>query len=331
LEIGTSNNGTNSSFLGLLPFSALDDSDSDSLLHVTDGETTKRGILVEDLARHRLGRLQGDHSGITGLDELGELFQNLSRTPVNLGDDLLELAGNMGGMAIQHGGVAVFNLTGVVQNDNLSEEGLNFFGRIVLGVTSDVSSADILDRQTLDVESDVVAWDGLLEGLMMHFDGLDVGRQARRSEGNVHSWLEDTGLDTSDWDGTDTTDLVDVLKGDTKGLLSGPLGRSNGVQSLNEGGSLVPAEVSRLLEHVISDPTRDGDEEDVVGVVADLLEEVGNLTLDFEVPLFRVVDGLLIHLVDADDHLLDTKGEGEKSVLAGLTVLRDTSLELTLR
>ena len=36
-----------------------------------------------------------------------------------------------------------------------------------------------------------------------------------------------------------------------------------------------------------------------------------------------------IHLVDGDDELPDTEGEGEESVLAGLAILGDTSLELT--
>ena len=36
-----------------------------------------------------------------------------------------------------------------------------------------------------------------------------------------------------------------------------------------------------------------------------------------------------VHLVDGDDELTDTKGEGEKCMLASLTVLGDTSLELT--
>ena len=36
-----------------------------------------------------------------------------------------------------------------------------------------------------------------------------------------------------------------------------------------------------------------------------------------------------IHLVDGDDELPDTEGEGKEGVLASLTVLRDTSLELT--
>ena len=36
-----------------------------------------------------------------------------------------------------------------------------------------------------------------------------------------------------------------------------------------------------------------------------------------------------VHLVDGDDELPDTEGEGKESVLAGLTVLGDTGLELT--
>ena len=36
-----------------------------------------------------------------------------------------------------------------------------------------------------------------------------------------------------------------------------------------------------------------------------------------------------VHLVDGNDELPDTKGEGKESVLAGLAILGDTSLELT--
>ena len=36
-----------------------------------------------------------------------------------------------------------------------------------------------------------------------------------------------------------------------------------------------------------------------------------------------------VHLVDGDDELPDTESERKKSVLAGLTVLGDTGLELT--
>ena len=36
-----------------------------------------------------------------------------------------------------------------------------------------------------------------------------------------------------------------------------------------------------------------------------------------------------VHLVDGDDELPDTEGEGKESMLAGLAILGDTSLELT--
>ena len=36
-----------------------------------------------------------------------------------------------------------------------------------------------------------------------------------------------------------------------------------------------------------------------------------------------------VHLVDGDDELTDTEGVGKQSVLAGLALLGDTSLELT--
>jgi hypothetical protein len=57
------------------------------------------------------------------LDELGFLFQNLSGTSVDLGVDLGELTGDVGSVAIEDGGVTGLDLTGVVKDDDLSEEG----------------------------------------------------------------------------------------------------------------------------------------------------------------------------------------------------------------
>jgi len=51
--------------LDFLESASLDDSDSDSLLHVPNGETAKRGEFREDFTRHRLGRFHGDNTGIT--------------------------------------------------------------------------------------------------------------------------------------------------------------------------------------------------------------------------------------------------------------------------
>ena len=51
-------------------FNGLDDTDSDSLTHITDGETTKRRIFSVSFNTHGLGRNQLDNGGITRLDEL---------------------------------------------------------------------------------------------------------------------------------------------------------------------------------------------------------------------------------------------------------------------
>lgn len=59
--------GDLASLLTLL--NALDDTDGDSLTHVTDGETTKGWVVGKSLDAHRLRWNHLDDSGITRLDE----------------------------------------------------------------------------------------------------------------------------------------------------------------------------------------------------------------------------------------------------------------------
>lgn len=221
------------------------------------------------------------------------------------------------------------DLSGVVHDDNLGGEGLALSGGDVLGVTSDHTTADILDGQVLDVETNVVSGESLRELDVVHLDGLDLSGQTSGGESDDHAGLEDTGLNTADGDSSDTSDLVHILKGDTEGLVSRALGLDDGIKSLNEGGALVPGEVGGPLEHVVTVPSGDGDEGDLLGVVSDLLDEGRGLLHDFVVTGLGVVGGLLIHLVDGDDHLSHTQGVGKESVLTGLTSLGNTSLELT--
>merc|ERR1719204_1210564 len=76
-------------------------------------------------------------------------------------------------------------------------------------------------------------------------------------------------------------------------------------------------------------PSRDGDERNGGRVVADLLDESRHLLLDLLETSLRVWGLSGVHLVDTNDQLLDTKGVSEQSVLTGLAVLGDTSLEFT--
>jgi len=119
----------------------------------------------------------------------------------------------------------------VVHDDDLSGERLGFLGWIVLGITTDVTTTDILDGDVLDVETNVVTWEGLWELFVMHFDGLDFSGNVDGSEGDDHGRLEDTSLDSADWDSSDTSDLVHVLKWKTEWLIGGALWWGDGIES----------------------------------------------------------------------------------------------------
>jgi hypothetical protein len=318
----------------------LDDTDSDSLAHVTDGETTQRRVVGESLNAHGLGRSHLDDGRVTGLDELGVVLNRLTSTAVDLLKNLGELASNVGSVAVENGGVARANLTRVVQDNDLGVEGSGAGGGVVLGVRSDVTTADILDGDVLHVETNVVTGETLGELLVVHLDGLDFSGDVGGSEGDDHTGLDDTSLDTADRHRSNTTDLVDILEGKTEGLVERTLGGLDGVNGLEDSlasdlgttltlllPALVPGAVGGRLQHVVTVETRDGDEGNSLGVVADLLDEVGSLLDNLK------VTGLLplssVHLVDGDNELSDTESVGEESVLTSLAILGDTSLELT--
>jgi len=299
------------------------------LAHITDGEAAEGRVLGEGFDAEGLGGDKADHGGVAHLDGLGLLLDFLTGTAVDLGFDLGELAGDVGGVAVEDGRVAVADLTGVVEDDDLGEEVLGLLGGVVLGVGADVATADILDGQVLDVEADVVAGDGLGDALVMHFNALNFSRHVGGSEGDDVTGLHNTGFNTADGDCADTTDLVDVLEGEAEGLLDGADRGVEEIEGFEEGGSLVPVHVVGLLDHVVASPAGDGDEADLLDVVADLLEVSGEFLLDLVVAVFGVLDGFGVHLVAGDDHLLDTEGEGEESVFTGLTFLGVTGFETT--
>jgi len=66
-------------------------------------------------------------------------------------------------------------------------------------------------------------------------------------------------------------------------------------------------------------PSRDGDEGNGKGVVSNLLDEALGLLDDLVESILGPFTG--VHLVASNDELPDTEGEGEQSVLSGLSVL----------
>jgi hypothetical protein len=316
----------------------LDDTDGDGLTHVTDGETTERGVVSESLNAHGLGRNHLDDGSVTRLDELGAVLGRLSGTAVDLLEELGELASNVGSVAVENWGVTSTNLTRVVQDDDLGVEGLSTLGGVLLGVTGNVATTDLLDGDVLDVEADVVTGNTLDKLLVVHLDGLDLSGDTSGGEGDDHTGLDDTSLDTTDGNRANAANLVDILEGKAEGLVGGTCGSVDGVNGLEEsltGGlglglllpALVPGAVGGSLDHVVTVETGDGHEGNVLGVVADLLDEVGGLLDDLGETGLGPLGG--VHLVDGNDELLDTEGVGEESVLTSLAILGDTSLELT--
>lgn len=246
----------------------------------------------------------------------------------------------MGGVAIENGSVTGTDLTRVVEDNNLGGERVATLRGVVLGVTSNVTSSDILNGDVLDVEADVITGETSIgEDLVVHLDGLDLSGHVGGSEGDDHTGLDNTGLNSTDGHCADTTNLVDILEGKSERLVMGSRRGLNGINSLEEGltlnltglgvlgPSLVPGAVGGGLNHVVTVPSGNGDEGDSLGVVTNLLDEVGGLLDNLVESVLGPLDG--VHLVDSNNELLNTEGESEQGVLSGLTVLGDTSLELT--
>jgi len=336
--LGGLGNLTGTSLLRLVD--SLDDTDGNGDSHVSDSESTKRRVLSEGLNTHGLGRNHSDHSGITSLEELRRLLSGLTSSSVDLGKELSELAGNVGSVTVQNWRVTSRDLTRVVEDNDLSVERSTSLRRIVLRVTTDVSSSDFLNGNVLDVETNIVTGKTLSELLVVHLDGLHFSSDTSGGEGDDHTGLDDTGLDSADGHCSNTTNLVNILERKSE-RLSGRSGRRlNRVNGLEEGltlgdtsslgllgPSLVPGAVGGGLNHVVTVPSRDRNESNSLGVVTNLLDEVGSLLDNFIETRFSPLNR--VHLVDSNNKLSNTKSESQKSVLTGLTVLRDTSFEFT--
>jgi len=180
---------------------------------------------------------------------------------------------------------------------------------------------------------------------------LDFSGDVGRSKGDNHTGLDDTSLNTTDRYCSNTSNLVDILEGETEGLVGRSDGGFNGVDGLEKseslggtglgffGPALEPSHVCGLLNHVVAVPSGDGDESNTLGIVTlnvsgsyreihtDFLDEVGGFLDDFLVSGLGPLGG--IHLVDGNDELFDTKSISQQSVLTGLSVLGDTGFELT--
>lgn len=117
----------------------------------------------------------------------------------------------MSGVTVEHRGIAVADLARMIENDHLRGEVLGTTGWLILGVTSNVATAQLLHRDVLNVEADVVAGHGLGQSLVVHLYGLDLSGESCRGECHHHARFHDAGLDATHRYRAYAADLIYVL------------------------------------------------------------------------------------------------------------------------
>ena len=154
------------------------------LSHITDGETSQRRVITEGLDTHRLRWDHLNDGCITRLDKFRGVFDRLASTTIDLLQKLRKLAGDVSSVAVKHRCVTSANLTRVVKDDDLGVERIGTLGGVVLRVTSNVATTNLLDGDVLYVEAHVISWKTLDELFVVHLHGLDFSGHVGRGEGD---------------------------------------------------------------------------------------------------------------------------------------------------
>lgn len=117
-----------------------------------------------------------------------ENLQAMSAKRVSFLRDKLKYESRLtGSVTVENGGVTGTDLTRVVKDDNLGVERSSLHRGVVLGVTTDVTSSDVLDGNVLDVETNVVSGETLGDLLVVHLNGLDFSGNVGGSELDDHT------------------------------------------------------------------------------------------------------------------------------------------------
>jgi len=338
----------------LLVLNLHDLTEHNSGVTIKEGNTGETLAVREGIDDERLDGLEDNLGSLVGLERV----RGLELLAASLLTDLPVKGGHTAGRATTADetdrGVTDLELTGDIKSLDLGGEVLDVLEGFISLVDHDITNVGHVGLvKTLDVHTDIVTSLGLVDALVMHLDSEDltgarVGGGMGREEDDISVRLDGTLLDTAGKDITDTLDLVDTRDRGTHGGVS-LTGRelNKVVEGGLEGGDLdflagerlgldtsPPGHVGRLLEEVVTDPARDGEDgdgvRDEVLLPANLGEHIAHLITDFFVTSLLVTGrGLFVHLVDTNEELLDTKKVDKTGVLAGLA-LNVTSLVVTL-
>mmetsp|Transcript_16605 Transcript_16605/g.26323 ORF Transcript_16605/g.26323 Transcript_16605/m.26323 type:complete len:454 (+) Transcript_16605:173-1534(+) len=273
----------------------------------------------------------------------------------HLPDNFGELASRLSGTDENKRTVSDLKLTGVLLDLYRGNERLSFsdsgiilkghdlsnLGETVLGETLNTNS-NVITSLSLG-KLTVVSLDG--EDLSLKPGGVEADGVTRHTSLGLDLLFKNTLLNTSGDNGTGLhlvnardrqTKLLVKLTGDGLHELIEALKEGlTGVLLFVGGSSLPPLEprhLGRGLDEVVTSPSRDRDNGDhrwalllsllrlSVGLPSGLFKHLKHVGLDLLVALLVEVDGLVVHLVDAHNHLLDTKKVRKLGVVTGLTL-----------
>mmetsp|Transcript_12824 Transcript_12824/g.36793 ORF Transcript_12824/g.36793 Transcript_12824/m.36793 type:complete len:488 (+) Transcript_12824:124-1587(+) len=323
----------------------LDDlSKHDGGVSIEESDTGETLARLEVVDNQRLGRLEHDLGHLVGLESVRGLHLLSSGLLTDLPVDADDLAGRPSATDESDRGVTRLGLSRNVQGLDLGREVLHRLEGGVRLQDHDISgTGEVVLVKTLDVHSDVVTRSSLLGTLVVHLDGEDlsnarVGGSVGRHEDDLITGVDNSLLDTSGKDITDSLDLVGSRDGQTKRGIGLPLRHLNEcVQGVEEGvdvnlltlraddiDSAPPSHVGGLGDEVVSHPSRDGQDRhrglDKVRLPANLAEHVAHLVTDLLITGLLVAGDVRVHLVDTHDELLDSEEVDQTGVLAGLSL-----------
>lgn len=155
--------------ISVYSFNLFDNSDSDCVFHVSYSKAAQWRIISKFFTAKWLHWFHKDQSGVTVLDWVRIFFFDSSSSSINFGSYLFEFASNMGSMAVYYWSISVFDWTWVIDNNDLSNELFNLFRWVILSISCNKSSFDLISLQ-FDIKSNVFSRISKFYLFMMHLN-----------------------------------------------------------------------------------------------------------------------------------------------------------------
>jgi hypothetical protein len=76
----------------------------------------------------------------------------------------------MSSMAIKDWSITIFDRTWVTEDNNLSDKVFSFSSWFIIKVRTYITSFDVFNRETFDIETNIITWNSLYQLGVMHFN-----------------------------------------------------------------------------------------------------------------------------------------------------------------